>query len=245
MYCPKCGRENVEGAQLCDVCGFALASIPMIKTSGLAITSLILGILSFFTFFITAIPAIIFGIIALVKINKSEGRLKGNGLAIAGIIIPAAVLPIILAILMPALSKAREGAKTVVCMSQMRQLGVAMQIYAYDHTTAFPTPAKWCDQIKPYLKQSADKVMRCPEVKDARCTYAMNPNVEKLGVKSPPDMVLLFESKSGWNQYGGPELLATENHRGRGCTILFCDGQVRFVNKKDIPTLKWTADANK
>jgi hypothetical protein len=115
MFCLKCGKENPEAALLCSSCNAVLtittapAALP-IKTSGLAITSLVLGILTPFTCLLTFLPAIICGIIALVKINKSRGQLKGNGLAIAGIAVPIAVLPlvaIIMAIAFPAFNKAR------------------------------------------------------------------------------------------------------------------------------------------
>jgi len=96
MYCPKCGTENPDDAQLCRFCSWVLTSIstiapsPDAKTSGLAITSLVLGILSIFTLFLTALPAIILGIISIFKIEKSAGQLKGKGLAIAGITVPSA-----------------------------------------------------------------------------------------------------------------------------------------------------------
>ena len=57
------------------------------KTSKLAIWSFVLGILSIAVGFITAIPALVFGIVGLVNVNQSKGQLKGAGLAIAGIII--------------------------------------------------------------------------------------------------------------------------------------------------------------
>ena len=56
------------------------------------------------------------------------------------------------------------------------------------------------------------------------------------------NVVLLFESKQGWNRYGGPELLAPENHRGKGCNILFNSGRVRFVREEEFPKLKWKPD---
>src|SRR5437867_6281485 len=55
-------------------------------TSGKAVASLILGILSFCLPVILGIPAIILAILGLRDINRSQGRLKGQGLAIAGII---------------------------------------------------------------------------------------------------------------------------------------------------------------
>ena len=64
------------------------------KTSGLAITSMILGIVSLILGWIPILGwiifslAIIFGIIALTKISKDE-NLEGKGMAIAGIVMGA------------------------------------------------------------------------------------------------------------------------------------------------------------
>ncbi|MEI6392910.1 MAG: DUF4190 domain-containing protein [Verrucomicrobiota bacterium] len=76
------------------------------KTSGMAITSLVLGILGLFTCGVTSLVGLILGIIALVKINRSGGRLSGNGLAISGICVSAIfvlMVPICAAMLLPAL----------------------------------------------------------------------------------------------------------------------------------------------
>ncbi|MHC4641454.1 MAG: hypothetical protein ACYS32_07395 [Planctomycetota bacterium] len=53
------------------------------------------------------------------------------------------------------------------------------------------------------------------------------------------DVVLLFESRPGWNRFGGPELLTFDNHGGRGCNVLFSDGNVRFIEPEDVNNLKW------
>ena len=52
------------------------------RTSGLAVASLITGIL--FCFFVTPVVAVITGHIALDQIADSEGMKKGRGMAIAG-----------------------------------------------------------------------------------------------------------------------------------------------------------------
>jgi hypothetical protein len=56
--------------------------------------------------------------------------------------------------------------------------------------------------------------------------YAMNPNC---GPGSPPDTVLLFETKAGWNQHGGPELFTFDNHDPHGGSVLLNDGTVKFI----------------
>lgn len=253
MYCPKCGTENPDDAQLCRSCSWVLTSIstvapsPDARTSGLAITSLVLGILSIFTLFLTAIPAIILGIISIFKIEKSAGQLKGKGLAIAGIAVPAASVPIVallLAIMMPALARVRAQAQRVVCATNMSGLSKAMYIYACDYNDMFPTPSQWCDLLIEHA-EVVKQEFRCPATQDGPCNYAMNKNIERLGVNAPPNMVLLFETSPGWNQSGGPEILSTENHHGKGCNVLFNDLHVRFVKTEDLNNLKWTAEQKK
>ncbi|HEX6311414.1 MAG TPA: DUF4190 domain-containing protein [Acidimicrobiia bacterium] len=53
------------------------------KTSGLAIASLVTGIL--FCFAVTPIVAVVLGHLALDQIRDSEGTITGRGLAIAGV----------------------------------------------------------------------------------------------------------------------------------------------------------------
>ena len=55
-------------------------------------------------------------------------------------------------------------------------------------------------------------------------------------------VVLLFETKDGWNQLGGPEILTTENHEGKGCNILLNDGTARFVKTDELSKLKWKVE---
>jgi len=211
------------------------------KTSGMAIAALVLGILSPFTCLITAIPAIILGIIALVKIARSAGSLKGNGLAIAGIALPVVLLPFIallMGIMMPALARVRQIAFRTVCATNMSGLGKAMLIYAGDYDEKYPTPSKWCDLLIEHCDVS-EKTLRCKGAPEGRCNYAMNKNIEQFGADAPPDMVLLFETHPGWNQSGGPEILTTENHNGEGCNVLFADGRVEFVKTKNLKDLKW------
>ncbi len=251
MYCPKCGKENPDNAQLCQSCSWVMSSVSQphvadAKTSGLAIAALVLGILSFFTLFLTAIPAIICGIIGLVKIEKSAGQLKGKGLAIAGIAAPAALLPIALmmGILMPALARTRQIAYRMVCGTNLRSLSMAMLLYTSEYDGKYPTAEKWCDLLIEQDAALASKSFRCKGASEGPCNYAMNKNVENLGRNAPADMVLLFEATPGWNQVGGPEILTTNNHQDDGCNVAFVDGHVEFVKTGDLNKLIWTVESN-
>jgi len=81
MLCPKCGGENPGNAHVCDSCNTALIKA---MTSKLAIVSLVLGMLSLFLFVLAGIPAIVVGIVSLLKIRRSNGALKGKYIALAG-----------------------------------------------------------------------------------------------------------------------------------------------------------------
>jgi prepilin-type processing-associated H-X9-DG protein len=255
LYCPKCGAENPDGIQMCRSCNAVLTGTPTstavssVKTSGWAIAALVCAILTPFTCGITAILAIIFGIIALVKISKSSGILAGKGLAIAGICIPAVWLPVmalLMSILMPALTQARAMAQRVVCSQHLQSLGMSLQLYATDYNGKYPTPEKWCDLLIDY-SDASKKSFECPASEEkGQCNYAMNKNIEKVKNSSevPGNMVLLFETHPGWNQAGGPELLNRKSHQGRGCNILFNDGHVDFIEAEDLNRLQWDVQKN-
>jgi len=144
MYCPKCGKENPEGAQVCSACSsplpgaFAPAEQPITKTSGLAIASFVLGVLSPFTLAITAIPAVVLGIISLVRIEKSGGRLTGANFAVLGIVVPAVVCFLFVGIILPALAKERQIALRMTCGTNLSGIGKAMIIYSNDYQDQFP-----------------------------------------------------------------------------------------------------------
>jgi hypothetical protein len=57
------------------------------RTEGLAVTSLVLGIMAVFCNIITGIPAIICGHISRSRISGSNGMLTGDGIAVAGLVL--------------------------------------------------------------------------------------------------------------------------------------------------------------
>jgi len=109
--------------------GLAGNSYPIAQqqTSGKATGSLIAGIAAYVILpFFSAIIAIVLGHLGLSEIKKSGGRLKGDGLAIAGLVLgylQVALLPLILiiaAIAIPNLIRARIAANEASAVGSLR-----------------------------------------------------------------------------------------------------------------------------
>ena len=129
------------------------------KTSGLAIASLVLGILG--ACGITALLGIIFGIISLRQIRQSKGQLKGEGLAIAGLCVSVFMLfPGGAAMLLPALAKAKDRAQQIQCMNNMKQVGLSLRMWANDNGDKFPP-----DLMSISNEVSSPKILVCPAEK--------------------------------------------------------------------------------
>jgi prepilin-type processing-associated H-X9-DG protein len=214
------------------------------KMSGMAVTSLVLGILGILTCGITALFGLILGIIAMVKVKNSGGKLKGGGLALAGTIVSGIflfMLPIFAAMLLPALAVAQQKAQEINCLNNEKQLALAVMIYSRDHTNHLPPAATWCDAIK--TAAGSERIFKCPAANSSsRCDYAFNVKLDGLDQsKINPQTVMIFESDAGWNANGGPELLPARarHERGRTSVVAFADGHVEAVNQSRLNSLRW------
>ena len=191
---------------------------------------------------------LILGAVAFERIKRSRWMLKGSALAILGIVFAASSSNLWLL----ERARPRSSALRLPIGSNLHQLGKAMLLYSNDNNGCYPEPNRWCDlllehgevDVENFVCPSIELVLRWPlrsgkllswpSPKRGRCHFAMNPNCEP---NSPPDTVLLFETKEGWNQFGGPELLTTQRHDGDGYNILHNDSQVNF--EKSIAELNW------
>ncbi len=123
------------------------------KTAGIAITSLVLGILGLTCLGpLGAIPAIICGHIGWSKIRKSEGMLQGEGLALAGLItgyvslaIAIVLIPLYAAIAVPSFMRARTTSQANACINNLRQIEAAKDMYALEHGLTNLSVVTWSD----------------------------------------------------------------------------------------------------
>lgn len=114
--------------------------------SGLAITSLVCGILSVTLLpLLASIPAIVCGHVAQSRIKRAAGTVGGSGMAFAGLLIGylsfVIVIPMI-AILAglapPVFSQVQLKGKQVKSLANAKQIAMGCKLYAFDHEGAFP-----------------------------------------------------------------------------------------------------------
>ncbi|MEJ0088813.1 MAG: DUF4190 domain-containing protein [Limisphaerales bacterium] len=217
------------------------AGIPS-RTSGLAVTSLVLGILGMFSCGLTALFGLILGIVAMLKVKNSRGALSGHGLALAGTIVSGVALlmiPVFAAMMLPALAAAKQKAQAINCVNNGKQLALAVKIYSTDHTNHFPPATTWCDAITDMV--GAPKIFQCPSAhSDSRCGYAFNAKIAGLDEDEiNPSTVMIFESDAGWNASGGPELMIGKPRHSRVFMVALADGSVQQLRESQLATLRW------
>jgi prepilin-type N-terminal cleavage/methylation domain-containing protein len=80
------------------------------------------------------------------------------------LLVVIAIIAVLASMLMPVFAQARESARRAVCMSNLRQIGMALQMYATDHSERVPAPGvsgrDWAWQVAPYV--GSTQIFVCP-----------------------------------------------------------------------------------
>ena len=132
-------------------------------TSGKAIASLILGLVSIVGMCFTGIPGLILGIMGLGDINRSQGRVGGKGLAIVGIVFSSlgtiwTIIVLLIGLMLPAIQVTRQAAREMTSVNNVRQMVLSMHNYYASKKQNFPLQNRnglsWRVHILPFIERS-------------------------------------------------------------------------------------------
>jgi len=107
------------------------------------------------------------------------------GFTLIELLVVIAIIAILAAIRFPVFAMAQEKARAITCLANVKQLGVALKLYAQDYHGGYPwanmgsaLQRHWYDQLAPYV--SNWQTFECPDFPLSKMkgyhptTYAMN-----------------------------------------------------------------------
>ncbi len=217
----------------------------VIGIGGLVINALVFtGNIGYLMFgFFVGIVGIVANSIGITD-RTSEPLPRHRKMSITGLVCSIISLIPFIALVFSSVSEGRKSRQGSACLSNAKQIGLAMRLYADDNDGRFPPTNNWQQLLRKYTV--AKFVFYCPSVMDNRYSYGMNKQTASL---TEPDYGTATNTAFAFDcsmpvssAFGGREAVDFR-HRMKGrqgfANIIFVDGQAKTASKRktDLPNV--------
>jgi prepilin-type N-terminal cleavage/methylation domain-containing protein/prepilin-type processing-associated H-X9-DG protein len=184
-----------------------------------------------------------------------------KGFTLIELLVVIAIIGILAGILLPVLSRARESARKTQCMSNVKQIGMGLIMYANENSEGFPSDSAYSGS-SPAMRGlnllydtyvSDNRIFNCTS--DATVTAALNSGMSAStsgGTEAFTSTQCSYGYDRAHTQTNDADVAlvadrppatpsstaSTANHNGRGQNVVYVDGHVEFVNS---PLAGWYA----
>ena len=90
---------------------------------------------------------------------------RNKAFTLIELLVVIAIIALLLSIIMPALKKAKQQAKTIICRSNLKQWGLIWGAYFNDYENKFMDSIDhelWVEPLRPYYKDGGESMRMCP-----------------------------------------------------------------------------------
>ncbi len=203
--------------------------------------------------------------------RKTQNEIDNNGIAVRRsrsvgftlieLLIVISIIALLIGLLLPALSQARASARAGVCLSNLRQHGVAFNLYILEYDKLpheddhDPNIISWFDGLMPFMgttRSFVNPVQVCPEVDQEAPAFIKgyrfnsnlesnaNPFLDPTQILATDRTVILFDAEYSGTKisYKGKKKRVDYRHPA-GANLIFADWHVVGQHKKQVAKDLW------